>query len=201
MSDPDLAALAMDPRIALLFLVWGFAEAIAAPIVPDVGLGFLALATPAALGLPLASAIAGGILGAVALVVLRHRRSDIVDRIIALQPGLGATGMAEPRARIAKRGGSAFGQVGPGLPLKAYVVAYLHDRPGTGFVEIAGLAFLNRLTRVVPIVAAFALLGYVARPLDLQAGPVAFVYAFGWVLFYAAFWWVRRPGDRPYERL
>ena len=201
MSDPDLAALAVDPRIALLFLAWGFAEATAAPIVPDVGIGFLALATPAALGLPLASAIAGGVLGALALVVLRQRRPDVVDRILALQPGLGATGMADARVRIAKRGGSAIGQVGPGLPLKAYVVAYLHDRPGTGFVEIAGLAFLNRLTRIVPIVAAFALVGYLARPLDLRAGPVALVYALGWVFFYAAFWWVRRPGDRPYEHL
>ena len=81
------------------------------------------------------------------------------------------------------------------------VVGIRADGIVSGFVEIAGLAFLNRLTRVVPIVAAFALLGSVARPLDLQAGPVAFVYAFGWVLFYAAFWWVRRPGDRPYERL
>ena len=196
-----MAALAMDPRIALLFLAWGFAEATAAPIVPDVGLGFLALATPAALGLPLASAIAGGVLGALALVVLRQRRPDVVDRVLALQPGLGATGMADARTRIAKRGGSAFGQVGPGLPLKAYVVACLHDRPRTGFVEIAGLAFLNRLTRIVPIVAAFALLGYLARPLDLPAGPVALAYAIGWVLFYAAFWWVRRPGDRPYEHL
>jgi hypothetical protein len=200
-SDPGVAALAMDPRVALLFLAWGFAEATAAPIVPDVGLGFLALATPAALGLPLASAIAGGVVGALALVVLRQRRPDLVDRILAFQPGLGATGMAETRVRIAKRGGSAFGQVGPGLPLKAYVVAYLHDRPATGFVEIAGLAFLNRLTRVVPTVAAFALLGYLARPLDLPAGPVALVYALGWILFYAAFWWIRRPGDRPYEHL
>ena len=201
MSDPGLAVLAVDPRIALLFLAWGFAEAIAAPIVPDVGLGFLALATPAALGLPLASAIAGGVLGALALVVLRHRRPDVVDRILAFQPGLGATGMADARIRIAKRGGAAFGQVGPGLPLKAYVVAYLHDRPGTGFVEIAGLAFLNRLTRMVPIVAAFAVLGYLARPLDVPAGLVALVYALGWVLFYAAFWWARRHGEHPYEHL
>ena len=109
--------------------------------------------------------------------------------------------MADARARIARRGGSAFGQVGPGLPLKAYVVAYLHDRPATGFKEIAGLAFLNRLTRLVPIVIAFAVLGYLARPLDVPAGPVALVYALGWILFYTAFWWVRRHGDRPYERL
>jgi hypothetical protein len=195
-TDPGLAALAADPRIALLFLAWGFAEATAVPIVPDVGLGFLALATPTALGLPLAGAIAGGVLGALALVVLCRRRPDVIDRILAFQPGLGASGLADTHARIAKRGGSAFGQVGPGLPLKAYVVAYVGDRPGTGFVEIAGLALLNRLTRIVPVVAAFALLGYLARPLDLRAAPVALIYALGWVLFYAAFWWVRRPRDR-----
>ena len=35
----------------------------------------------------------------------------------------------------------------------------------------------------------------------LPKSPVAVVYALGWVLFYAAFWWVRRPGDSPYEHL
>ena len=142
----------MDPRVALLFLAWGFAEATAAPIVPDVGLRFLALATPAALGLPLASAIAGGVIGALALVVLRQRRPDVVDRILAFQPGLGRPGWltlayGSQSAAVPRSAKSV-----PGLPLKAYVVAYLHDRPATGFVEIAGLAFLNRLTRVVPTV-------------------------------------------------
>ena len=100
MSDPALAALASSWWIALLFFGWGVAEATAAPIVPDVGLGFLALATPAALGLPLAAAIAGGVVGALVLVVLGRQRPVTLDRLLQLQPGLGGAGMEEAGRRI-----------------------------------------------------------------------------------------------------
>jgi len=30
---------------------------------------------------------------------------------------------------------------------------------------------------------------------------VAMVYLSGWTIFYAAFWWVRRPRGRPWEPL
>jgi hypothetical protein len=200
-SDPELAALASSGWIALLFFAWGIAEATVQPIVPDVGLGFLALATPVALGLPLASAIAGGVVGALVLAILRDRRPDIVNRILALQPGLGAAGMHEARQRLTKRGWAAFAQIGPGLPLKAYVVAYLMEQPRAGLATVARLAAINRFTRIVPVVAAFAVVGAVARPLDLDAAPVALVYVIGWTAFYAAFWWVRRAGGRPWEPL
>jgi hypothetical protein len=200
-SDPELAALASSWWIALLFFAWGIAEATVQPIVPDVGLGFLALATPAALGLPLAAAITGGVVGAVLLAILRERRPDIVARILALQPGLGAAGMHEARQRLAKRGWAGLAQVGPGLPLKAYVVAYLQEHPRAGLATVATLAAVNRFTRIVPVVATFAVVGAVARPLDLDAAPVAFVYVIGWAVFYAAFWWVRRARGRPWEPL
>jgi hypothetical protein len=200
-SDPALAALASSWWIALLFFSWGVAEATAAPIVPDVGLGLLALATPAALGLPLAAAIAGGVVGALVLVVLGRRSPGTVDQLLQLQPGLGAAGMEEASRRIATRGGVAFAQVGPGLPLKAYVVAYLRDRPGTSVGTIAGLSLLNRFTRIVPVVAAFSVLGALARPLDLAAGLVAIVYVLGWAAFYAVFWWLRRSRGRPWQPL
>jgi hypothetical protein len=200
-SDPQLAALTSSWLIALLFFAWGIAEATVQPIVPDVGLGFLALATPAALGLPLAAAIAGGVVGALVLAILRDRRPDLVDRILALQPGLGAAGMHEARQRLTKRGWVAFAQVGPGLPLKAYVVAYLMEHPRAGLGSVATLAAVNRFTRIVPVVAAFAVVGALARPLDLDAAPVALVYAIGWTAFYAAYWWVRRARGRPWEPL
>ena len=88
MSDPALAALASSWWIVLLVFAWGIAEATVQPIVPDVGLGFLAIATPAALGLPLAAAIAGGVVGAVALAVCYERRRDIVVREAELRRGL-----------------------------------------------------------------------------------------------------------------
>jgi len=200
-SDHELAALASSWWIALLFFAWGIAEATVQPIVPDVGLGFLALATPTALGLPLAAAIAGGVVGAILLAIVRRRRPDIVDRILALQPGLGATGMEHARGRLSKRGWAAFAQIGPGLPLKAYVVAYLEAHPLVGLATIAGLAAVNRFTRIVPVVAGFAIVGVLARPLELDARPVAIAYLVGWTVFYAAYWWVRRPRGRPWEPL
>ena len=201
MSDPELAVLASSWWIAVLFFAWGIAEATIQPIVPDVGLGFLALATPAALGLPLAAAMAGGVLGAVLLAELWWRRPDVVDRVLSLQPGLGAAGMDDARRRLPKRGWAAFAQLGPGLPLKAYVVAYLRDvtRPRLG--TIAGLAAVNRFTRIAPVVAAFAVVGVLARPLEVDRFAVAMVYLSGWTIFYAAFWWVRRPRGRPWEPL
>ena len=201
MSDPQLAALASSWWVALLFFAWGVAEATIQPIVPDVGLGFLALATPAALGMPLAAAIVGGVTGAVLLAILHERRRDAVDRIMSLQPGLGARGMDDARDRRRRRGWAAFAQVGPGLPLKAYVVAYLGDHPDAGLPGIAGLAAVNRFTRIVPVVAAFAVIGALARPLDLDAVPVGTAYAFGWTVFYAAYWWIRRPRGEPWKLL
>lgn len=201
MSDPELAALASSWWVALLFFAWGVAEATVQPIVSDVGLGFVALATPAALGLPLAAAVAGGVVGAVLLAILHERRGRVVDRIMSLQPGLGAAGMDDARHRLRRRGWAAFAQVGPGLPLKAYVVAYLLDHPLTGLATVAGHAAVNRFTRIVPVVAAFAVVGVAARPLELDAPPVAILYLVGWTAFYAAYWWVRRPRGRPWEPL
>jgi hypothetical protein len=200
-SDPELAALASSWWIALLFFAWGIAEATVQPIVPDVGLGFLALATPAALGLPLAAAIAGGVAGALVLAILHDRRPHTVDRILALQPGLGAAGMHEARHRLARRSWAAFAQIGPGLPLKAWVVAYLLEHPRASLATVATLAAVNRFTRIVPVVAAFAVVGALARPLDLDAAPVALAYVIGWTAFYAAFWRARRARGRPWEPL
>ena len=201
MSDSELVALASSWWIALLFFAWGIAEATVQPIVPDVGLGFLTLATPAALGLPLAAAVAGGVLGAVLLTKLLRRRPDVVDRILSLQPGLGAAGMEEARRRREKRGWAAFAQLGPGLPLKAHVVAYLPDVPHAGTSTIAGLAAVNRFTRIAPVVAAFALVGVLARPLEVDPFAVAILYLVGWTIFYAAFWWARRSRGRAWEPL
>jgi hypothetical protein len=200
-SDPELAALASSWWIALLFFAWGVAEATVQPIVPDVGLGFLALATTAALGLPLAAAITGGVVGALVLATLRRQRPAFVDRILSLQPGLGTAGMEDARQRLSKRGWAAFAQVGPGLPLKAYVTAYLADHPRADLATIGGLAAVNRFTRIVPVVAAFAVVGALVRPLEADPLPVVIMYLIGWTVFYAAFWWVRRARGRPWEPL
>ncbi len=193
MTDAQLVAWSAEPLVLLLLLGWGLGEAVVLPIVPDVLLGLLALATPAALGLPLAAAMAGGIGGALLLARLRHDRPALVTRIIAAQPGLGGRGMAEARGRIERLGPArGFAQVGPGLPLKAYVVAFLDLAPGPGAPWLGVLALVNRVTRLVPVVAGFALVGIVARGAGLSPAAAIPVYVIGWTVFYLAFWWVRR---------
>ena len=193
MTDAELAASTTEPVVLAVLLLWGLGEAVALPIVPDVLLGLLALATPAALGLPLAAAIVGGILGAVVLADLWRSRPELVARIISLQPGLGPHGMTQARTRIERSGAvRGFAQIGPGLPLKAYVVALLElhgvpDRSG-----LASLGLVNRVTRLVPVVAGFAIAGIVARAAGLSVSAGIPVYIVGWTVFYLAFWWVRR---------
>jgi hypothetical protein len=193
-TDPAVAALAASPVVLVLLFAWGVGEAVALPVVPDVLLGWLALATPAALGVPTAAAIAGGVAGAVILAGLRRTRPSLVEVILRAQPGLGERGMVEARERLIRLGaGRGFAQVGPGLALKAYVAALVGLAPQTGVVAVARFALVNRVTRIVPVVAAFAALGLAAAPLGVPTGAAAGGYAAGWTLFYAVFWWRRRP--------
>ena len=193
MTDAGLVAWTTDPAVLAILLLWGLGEAVVLPIVPDVLLGLMALATPAALGLPLAVAIVGAVIGAVMLAELRRRRPEVVARIIAWQPGLGPHGMAQARARIEHQGAvRGFAQVGPGLPLKAYVVAFLDLDGQPGWPRLGGLALVNRITRLVPVVAGFAVVGGLARAAGLSAPAAIPIYVVGWTIFYLAFWWVRR---------
>ena len=193
MTDAVLVGWTSQPIVLAVLLAWGFGEAVALPIVPDVFLGLLALATPAALGLPLMAAIAGAIVGAIALARLHRRRPALVETIIALQPGLGPRGMAHARARIERAGAArGFAQVGPGLPLKAYVVALIELLGDPAPPALAGLTLLNRMTRVVPVVVGFALVGILARAAGLSVSSAIPIYVVGWTVFYLVFWWVRR---------
>jgi hypothetical protein len=101
--------------------------------------------------------------------------------------------MAGAQARIERLGPArAFGQVGPGLPLKAYVVALLDLGGDPGSARLTALALVNRLTRLVPVVAAFAMVGIVGRGAGLSPSVALPAYVIGWTAFYVAFWWVRR---------
>ena len=189
-----LAALAASPAILLVLAAWGFAEAVVAPIVPDVLIGILVLAAPWQLAPLLAAAIAGGTVGAVAAWHLRRVRPALVDRLLAIQPGLGRRGLEEAERRLRRQGlVRGFAQVGPGLPLKAYLAALASVDPDRGSLDVARLALVNRLTRLGPVAIAFAALHPVAVASGWDATPIVLVYAGGWTLFYAAYWIVRDP--------
>ena len=113
--------------------------------------------------------------------------------LIAIQPGLGRRGMAAARSRIERKGAArGFAQIGPGLPLKAYVVASVELAGDPGLPRLAILTLVNRITRLVPVVAGFAVVGMVARASGLSVSSSLPIYLLGWTVFYLAFWWVRR---------
>jgi hypothetical protein len=191
-TDRLLVAWTSDPAILAVLLLWGFGEAVALPVVPDVLLGLLALATPAALGAPVAAAISGGVLGALVLAELRRRHRPLIDRILAAQPGLGG-GLASAHRRITEVGAvRGFAQIGPGLPLKAYIVSLVDAEPTVAAGRLIGLALLNRVTRIVPVVAAFAIVGHVARSTGASPSAALPAYVVGWAVFYLGYWWSRR---------
>jgi hypothetical protein len=117
-----------------------------------------------------------------------------VRRIVVAQPGLGPAGLAATHRRLERLGAvRGFAQVGPGAPLKAYVAAFLEQRPSAALGTVTALAMLNRATRLGPVVVAFAILGAVVRPLGIASAPLVVAYCLGWAAFLAVFWSVR-PG-------
>ncbi|HEX2754254.1 MAG TPA: hypothetical protein VHM48_02255 [Candidatus Limnocylindrales bacterium] len=189
------ATLAAEPLILIVLAAWGVGEALVLPVVPDVLLGLLVLAAPWQVGPLLAAAIVGGVAGAVpGWWLLRHRRS-LAERVLALQPGLGQRGLDQAEDRIRRRGPLlAFAQVGPGLPLKAYVHAIDVVAPATTPATVAGLALVNRLARLGPVALVFAAL----HPFAVGWPPavLAVTWIGGWTAFYVAYWVARDPRRR-----
>ena len=188
------AAIAGSPAILLVLAAWGFAEAIVAPVVPDVLLGILLLAAPWPIVPLLSAAILGGVVGALADWWLLAHRPAFVHRLLAIQPGLGRPGLAEAETRLRQRGiAPGFAQIGPGLPLKAYLGALARVAPETRSLDVAGLALVNRVARLGPVALAFAALHPVAVASGWSAAVIGLVYVVGWTLFYAAYWIRRDP--------
>jgi len=186
------ATLAAEPLILVLLVMWGVGEALFLPVVPDVLLGLLVLAAPWELGPLLGAAIVGGVAGAGAGWWLLRERRSLAERVLALQPGLGPRGLAEGADRVRRRGPlAAFAQVGPGLPLKAYLHALAAVAPTTTPLNVAGLAVVNRLARLGPVALAFAAL----HPFAVGWPPVLLAVAWvgGWMAFYVAYWVARDP--------
>ena len=186
------ASLAAEPLIVVLVVGWGVAEALFLPIVPDVLIGLLVLAAPWSIGPLLGAAVAGGVAGSLVGWWLLRREPDIARRALEIQPALGRPGLDAAADRLRRRGLLAgFAQVGPGLPLKAYLHALRVIAPATRGAVVAGLALVNRVARLGPPALAFAAL----HPFAVSWPPMllARVLIGGWTAFYLAYWVVRDP--------
>jgi membrane protein YqaA with SNARE-associated domain len=186
------ATLAATPLVLLLLVAWGVGEAVVLPIVPDVLIGLLVLAAPGQTAPLLGAAVAGGVGGALIDWWLLRRHPALVARILMTQPALGRPGLDAAEQRLRDRGlGVGFSQVGPGLPLKAYLHALGAVAPDSGVRRVAALTFVNRVARLGPPALVFAAL----HPLAVGWPPLALAVAWtgGWTTFYLAYWIARDP--------
>jgi membrane protein YqaA with SNARE-associated domain len=181
-----LARFADDRRAAWLLAVWAAAEAIVLPVVPDVGLALLVLARPQQAIRLFGAVIAGAVAGSLVMHGLAMSDPAAIERLLLAVPGIDASMLGEVERRIGEDGVAAFGQVGPGTPLKASTAGWAGAR-GDVLGTVAG-AVLNRVTRVGPVVAMAWVGGRLAGGwLRRHDRLVVVCYVACWVVVYALF--------------
>lgn len=181
-----LASFADRPAAVWLLGAWAAAEAIALPIVPDVGLCLLALAAPRAAPRLFAGVLAGAVLGSVITAGLATADPGTVRAMLLALPAIDQPMVMEVERAVADHGIAGFVQVGPGPPLKVYTAAWIGD--GGGLPGLLVGVVVNRITRIGPVVlvaaaAGFALGGWWRAHDRLTVGG----YVLAWVAFYAIY--------------
>ena len=165
---------------------WAAAEAIILPVVPDVGLCMLVLAAPRRSVQLFLAVVAGALLGTMLLAMLSAASPSGVESMLLGLPGIDATVLVDSAAAVADRGVGAFGQLGPGTPLKVYTHAWI----GQGG-DVAGLlagTVVNRLTRIGPAMLVSAALGWrVGGWIRARERAVLIAYAAFWIVVYALY--------------
>jgi membrane protein YqaA with SNARE-associated domain len=179
-----VARFAAMARAAWLMAVWGVAEALLLPVVPDVGLALLVLARPRRAALLFAAVVGGAAVGSAAMWALASSEPAVVERLLVALPGIDAMVLVEAERRVATEGITAFAQVGPGIPLKVWTASWA-DVDGPLLGAVAG-SVLNRVTRIGPVIVAAWLVGtFAAGWLRRHDRAVVALYAIGWLAIYA----------------
>lgn len=196
MTDP-YAIFAGSLLAVAVLAAWGFGEAVVLPVVPDVLLGILVLSAPTHAPVLFGAAVVGGVAGGMTLWALLRHRPSMARRLIELQPALGQPGLTEARDRLGRYGALVgMAQVGPGLPLKAYLAALADVAPHDGYRAVATYALVNRLARIGPPTLAFVLAAPLATGATLEPAAFGALYMAVWAVFYVAYWIWRDPRRR-----
>lgn len=176
----------------LLVGTWGFAEAIAFPVIPDVAIGLLALVVPRRAAPMFGSLLIGALAGSAVLYGLTLAAPGAVESMLLALPAISPSMLAEASATVADGSPTSMAVAGPGTPLKVYTYSWAIG-PATPLALAAGVV-LNRLTRIVPGVLLLAIVGRVA-PAFLRRHDrlVLIVYAAAYLVGYAVYWGMVTP--------
>jgi membrane protein YqaA with SNARE-associated domain len=178
---------AARPAALATMAIWAAAEAVALPVVPDVGLGLLVLAAPRQAARLFAAVPLGALGGTLILAFLAALAPDAVRAMLLALPGLDASQIVEATNQLQRDGILGFVQLGVGPPLKVYSNEWLAlggDVPGL----VIG-AILNRLTRIGPVLLVASGAGLIlASAIRRNSGATLAAYATFWVAVYAILW-------------
>ena len=178
---------AARPAALATMAIWGATEAVALPIVPDVGLCLLALAAPRQGARLFAAVLVGAVAGMLILASLTAEAPDAVRAMLLSLPGIDGAMIAEANGQLQRDGVVGFVQFGVGPPLKVYSTQWLAlggDVPGL----VIG-AVLNRLTRIGPVLLVAGAAGLLfASGIRRRSGAMLAAYAALWIALYAVVW-------------
>lgn len=168
--------------------LWGFSEATLFFILPDVAVGAVAL-----FGLrrglrATAAAVAGALVGGVALYLATRCGEPTIRMVLSHVPGVPRSFFPRVRHDVAEQGGLAL-FLGPthGIPYKLYVAEWA--RSGRGLGSLLGWTVLARTARI----GLFATIAWACGRLwrrwcgDERSGPLLLIYFTGWVLIYVGY--------------
>ncbi len=181
-----LQRLAVGPAGIALIMIWGVAEAILLPVVPDVAACLLALAAPRRTISLFAALVAGSLVGTVALYALAVAHPDAISSIVLAVPGVDAAMLHSAQQTVASGDPLSIAQLGPGTPLKVYTVAWAAG-PATPLALALGVIF-NRITRIGPGLLLAAGIGWLGSTwVRRHDRLVLAVYAAFWLGAYALY--------------
>ena len=165
----------------VVLAAWGFGEAILVPIVPDVLLCLLAAAAPRRATALFGWTVLGALIGSLVLSAVTLGDPAVGRGIVLGVPGI--TQATLDSATVAVHDGYPLAMVhlGPGTPIKVYTVAWW-EGSGSPAGYVVGV-LTNRLVRIGPDVALFALLGLLAPTFVRRRERILLVaYAVFWIV-------------------
>jgi hypothetical protein len=181
-----VGSFARRPDAAVAMAVWAAAEAIMLPIVPDVGLCLLVLATPRRTVVLFAAVVIGAIAGTLAMAAFAQEAPDAARALLLSIPAIDPALLASADRALARDGVAGFAQFGPGVPLKVYTVEWLAH--GGDIVGLLVGTVLNRITRIGPALIVAAVVGQLAdRRLRRHPRATLATYAAFWIVVYVAY--------------